>query len=197
MNSGTSLSTCEKSFDLAASINNVRDYKNKYWKDGQNTWKSFYEISRPRTDVTWSKDAPEVMSAPFVDPANAKIAKWLKDNIEDEFKTDSWNFELNFTADNAGTAYLQFKPNVTPHVTQGNIIVMDANSPIEEFSVKWTIRHEYGHILRLPDCYVEFYDEKEEVAVNYQLDVTDLMCSRSGDMNDRIYQELKRVYFNK
>ena len=71
----------------------------------------------------------------------------------------------------------------------------DANTPLEEYEVQWTIRHEFGHILRLPDYYVEFYDTHEDIAINYQLDTTDLMCSRAGDFNERIYTELKRVYF--
>lgn len=128
-------------------------------------------------------------------PDNQKIANWLKEHVEDEFKTDSWNFKMEYVNEGKDTAYLQFKPNVTPHVTKGNIIVMDANSPIEEYSVQWTIRHEYGHILRIPDCYIEFYDEKEEVAVSYQLDVTDLMCSRAGNFNKRLYELLKKHYY--
>lgn len=71
---------------------------------------------------------------------------------------------------------------------------MDSNTDIQEYGVRWTIRHEFGHILRLPDCYTEFYDTKEQVMVNYQLDTTDLMCSRAGLMNERIYQELKKHY---
>jgi hypothetical protein len=195
MNAGLSLSKCERAFNKAAQTAKVREFKNKYWSRGQATWDTFYNISKARTDVSWSKKTPHLMSAPFRNPNNPRIANWLKENIEAEFKTDTWNFELNFEQGAPGMAYLEFKPNVTPHVSGGNVVVMDANSPIEEFSVKWTIRHEYGHILRMPDCYVEFYDEKEEVAVNYQLDVTDLMCSRAGDMNDRIYNELKRVYY--
>ncbi len=195
MNSKNSLSTCESQFKRAAQSAKVREFKNKFWRAGQATWNSFYQISKPRTDVTWSPSSPNIMRAPFKDPKNTKIANWLKENIEDEFKTDTWNFELDFENGSPEMAYLKFETGVTPHVTKGNIIVMDTNSPIEEYSVKWTIRHEYGHILRMPDCYVEFYDETEEVVVNYQLDVTDLMCSRAGDMNDRIYKELKRVYY--
>ena len=33
-----------------------------------------------------------------------------------------------------------------------------------------------------------------EAYVNYQIDVNDLMCSRSGNMNERIFKELKRTY---
>jgi hypothetical protein len=71
---------------------------------------------------------------------------------------------------------------------------MDANSSLDEFDSQWTLRHEFGHVLGLPDCYHEFYDTKIEAYVNYQIDVTDLMCSRSGNMNERIFKELKRTY---
>jgi hypothetical protein len=137
------------------------------------------------------------MSIPFASLKDATISNWLKEHVEDEFKNATWNMEVHFKTQRPGMAYLEFKPNVTPHVTGGNIIVMDANTPIEEYSVQWTIRHEFGHILRFPDCYIEFYDEEEEVAVNYQLDVTDLMCSRAGDFNQRIFNEMKIVYFKK
>jgi hypothetical protein len=71
---------------------------------------------------------------------------------------------------------------------------MDSNQPIEEYESQWTIRHEFGHVLGLPDCYHEFYDVNARAYVNYQLDITDLMCSRAGNMNERIYKELKEAY---
>lgn len=194
-NNQYSIKACEKAFDSNRKKKNLKALKDQLWPAAMATWNSFFEIRNPRTDVTWNESEPNVMKAPFIDPKNEKISNWLKENIEDEFKTTTWNFELNFVEEGKDTAYLEFQPNVTPHVTRGNIIVMDANSPIEEYDVKWTIRHEYGHILRIPDCYIEFYDETEEVAVNYQLDVKDLMCSRAGDFNQRLYDELKRVYY--
>ena len=194
-NNQYSIKACEKAFESNRKKKNLKALKDQLWPAAMATCNSFFEIRNPRTDVSWDASEPNVMKAPFIDPKNEKISNWLKENIEDEFKTATWNFELNFVEEGKDTAYLEFQPNVTPHVTRGNIIVMDANSPIEEYDVKWTIRHEYGHILRIPDCYIEFYDETEEVAVNYQLDVKDLMCSRAGDFNQRLYDELKRVYY--
>tara|TARA_Y100000590_G_scaffold459130_1_gene615378 strand:- start:14913 stop:16211 length:1299 start_codon:yes stop_codon:yes gene_type:complete len=188
---------CSKKLKKAIKKNKVLDFKNKYWNGAIKNWNSFWIIKRPRKDVVWNSSAPNSMKVVFKDPKDSKIANWLKENIEDEFKTDTWQMEFNFKEDGSGLAYIKFKPGVTPHVSMGNIIVMDANAPIDRESVKWTIRHEYGHILRMPDCYFEFYDEEEGLAVNYQLDVTDLMCSRSGKMNERIYKELKRVYYKK
>ncbi len=71
---------------------------------------------------------------------------------------------------------------------------MDANQALEEYNAQWTIRHEFGHVLGLPDCYHEFYDVKLNAYVNYELDSSDIMCSRAGNFKPRIYQELKRVY---
>jgi hypothetical protein len=194
-NNNRSLNNCKRLLERRIAANGVLNFKNSFWTEAKATWDSFFKIKNRRTDVVWSKNAPDEMNVTFVDPDNDVIKDFLKDNIEDEFKTNSWNLNMSFKERGGGTAYIQFKPNVTPHVTGGNIIVMDANTSIEEYAVKWTIRHEYGHILRLPDCYVEFYDEAEEVAVNYQLDTTDLMCSRAGDFNQRIYLELKEKYF--
>lgn len=188
---------CLRKFIQYNDHNDLLGFKNKYMKNSKRVWDSYYVISNPRRDVVWNKNNPNLMNVIFKDPNNLEVATWLKDNVEEEFKREKlgWSLEMNYVTSGLGLAYLEFKPNVTPHVSGGNTLVMDANTPLEEWDSKWTIRHEYGHILRLPDCYFEFYDSKEKLMVNYQLDVTDLMCSRSGDMNDRIYQELKRVYF--
>ncbi|HAZ11848.1 MAG: hypothetical protein A2X86_07650 [Bdellovibrionales bacterium GWA2_49_15] len=188
-------SECEQSFVGSRSNNQVLGFKNRYWANAINAWNTFFKISNPRQDVDWTAVNAQRLSIEFRDPSNNRIRDFLKDNIEDEFKFGDWRLEMSFTNGGSGTAYLEFQPNVTPHVTGGNVIVMDANAPIEEYEVAWTIRHEYGHILRLPDCYVEFYDDTIESVVNYQLDTTDLMCSRAGNMNERIYLELKHAYF--
>lgn len=198
-NNYNSISRCKRELDRAAKSGDVLSYKKKYWQGAIRNWESFFKISNPRTDVEWKENTPGVMTVSFKDPRNPEIANWLKENIEDEFKfpLENWNLEMKFIRGGWSTAYIEFRKNVTPHVSGGNKIVMDANTDIQEYGVRWTIRHEYGHILRLPDCYHEFYDRSQNLMINYQFDVTDLMCSRAGLMNERIYQELKRVYFNK
>ena len=51
-----------------------------------------------------------------------------------------------------------------------------------QMNVQWTIRHEFGHVLGFPNCYLEFYDNDTATMVSYQLDVTNLMCSRRPDI---------------
>jgi hypothetical protein len=77
----------------------------------------------------------------------------------------------------------------------GDTITMDANRSLEEYSTRWTIRHEFGHVLGLPDCYIEFYDESRAVMVSYQIDITNLMCSRKGKLQERHVLELRKHYY--
>jgi hypothetical protein len=89
------------------------------------------------------------------------------------------------------------KEESTPHVNGlgGSEITMDAIRPLNDYSNRWTIRHEYGHTLGFPDCYVEFYDIDREMIVNYQLDLDNLMCSRRGHLQEKQFEELKENYF--
>jgi hypothetical protein len=181
---------CELSFKKAITGDNkLVQFKNTYWQNAKANWDGFFNITNPRSDITWHDNT---MSMPFKIPDSNLLQQWLKENVEDEFVYHGWHFVIDFVTN--AKAYLKFEPNITPHVIWGNIIVMDETTDIEEYEVKWTIRHEYGHILRLPDCYVEFFDVGINAAVNYQLDIDDLMCSRAGNMNKRIYDELRRVY---
>lgn len=189
---------CEREFKKYLGRDDLVGMKNRYWNRAKSVWNRFFQITGPRRDVTWSAKNPNEMRVPFKSISEQRIADWLKENVEGEFQRPlkNWEMLVDYKRGGWGTAKLKFQAGVTPHVTGGNTIVMDRNVSIDEYTVQWTIRHEFGHILRLPDCYVEFYDERAKLMINYQLDTTDLMCSRAGDMNDRIYNELKRVYFN-
>ena len=93
-------------------------------------------------------------------------------------------------------SFLVFEDGAVPHVNQvgGNTITLDANTPTDEYSVQWTLRHEFGHLLGFKDCYLEFYDHVEKQFVNYQLDLTDIMCSEAGNFTAHHSSELRRVY---
>jgi vacuolar-type H+-ATPase subunit C/Vma6 len=49
-------------------------------------------------------------------------------------------------------------------------------------------------VLGLPDCYVEFFDTEAKEFVNYQIDVTNLMCSRRGKIK-KIHYDVMREYY--
>lgn len=194
MNNTRNIKRCKSEVEDAFKKNEVAAFYSKHFPVATNVWNNFFKIpvGARRKDVRWSSGSATV---PFNTPELPKFGPYLKDNIEDEFRWKGWGLKINFGRYPSGP-YLRFEAGTVPHVNDlgGNEIVMDSNQPIEEYESQWTIRHEFGHVLGLPDCYHEFYDTSARAYVNYQLDITDLMCSRAGNMNERIFKELKEAY---
>ncbi len=198
INTVNQLSICQTEFTNALSKGTIAGFYTKYIGASKANWDHFFLIpgDAKRSDITWTSSNPNVMTVPFNTPTVARIQSYLSDNIQDEWKFNGWNLKLNFGSF-ANGPLIEFQTGVVPHVESvgGNVIVMDQNQSVEEYESQWTIRHEFGHVLGFLDCYVEFYDESLNAFVNYQLDTTDLMCSRAGNMKERLYTELKRAYF--
>ncbi len=190
-NNSLSQASCNKKLIKAISYKHLIEYKNLYWPMAEKNYQSFFEIDEPRKDI---KSTTSNMVIPFKVPESNRLQNWLQTNVENEFKFNGWQLKIDFITN--ALSHLEFESNTTPHVNDGNTIVMDKNTDIDEYEVKWVIRHEFGHVLRLPDCYIEFYDEALDAAVNYQIDTNDLMCSRAGNMNKRIYKKLLKSYGN-
>jgi hypothetical protein len=190
----TSQDKCKQEVDVFEKNNILSKLYLKYIGKAKETWDNFFQIPSHarRRDIVWSGKTATV---PFNTPTISKFIPYLQNNIEDEFRWNDWGLKINFGSFYFGPT-LVFQPGVVPHVNAlgGNQIVMDSNQPIEEYESQWTIRHEFGHVLGLPDCYHEFYDVAQDAFVQYQIDTTDLMCSRAGNMNERIYLELKQAY---
>lgn len=150
-----------------------------------------------RPEVRWltGKDGKPMVIAPFLDPGTAAVRSFLKDNIEDEWRFQDWHLEMPFQSTGA-IPKVVFRPGVTPNVNGlgGDTITMNSQQPLTEYDAQWTIRHEYGHVLGFPDCYVEFYESERNVIVNYQFDIENLMCSRRGHLQATHLEEMKRVY---
>jgi hypothetical protein len=150
-------------------------------------------VARP--EIRFEASTNPMLVAPFTDPGKDDVRHFLQDNIQDEWRFGNWHLELPFDT-GSNLAHVEFQPGVTPHVNGlgGNTIIMNATQPLTEYDAQWTIRHEYGHVLGFPDCYVEFYVPERKVIVNYQFDVEDLMCSRKGHIQERHVTELQKAY---
>ena len=185
---------CESVVQSGFTKNTLTDIYNRFYPAGQKLWTEFFDIpaSGIRKDIKWVGD---VMTVPFNTPTIPKFETYLRENIEDEFRFNNWKMLMNFGSFANGPRLI-FEAGVVPHVNGlgGNDITMDSNQPIEEYESQWTIRHEFGHVIGLPDCYHEFYDTTLQAYVNYQLDISDLMCSRAGNMTERIYHQLEKAY---
>ncbi len=158
----------------------------------QITFDEKFSVQKSRSDVRFQAD--HVLHVPFRDPLDEAVREFLRHNVEDEWKFGEWALKLIFGPDAA--AHIRFEAGVTPHVNGlgGDRITMNADQPLSEYDAQWAIRHEFGHVLGFPDCYVEFYDSEAEAMVTYQIDVTNLMCSRHGRLQERHVNELRRVY---
>lgn len=196
MNARLARKGCAQGVDGAVQKNSLEKFYQGYLKHGQRIWDGLMTI-QPRQrfrDVRWIDDKNvRVPFRPVQDPA---IADFLRVNLEDEWKFPGFQLYVDFNLKSADAVFVTWEPGVTPHVPYlgASEMVMDANAPITEYDVQWTIRHEFGHVLGLPDCYVEFYSDATQSIISYQIDTTDLMCSRRGAIKERHVEELKRAY---
>lgn len=196
-NGGTALSSCRTEFrNLVTQNKPLYPYYQKYVAAGQKLWGRYFQLAVKRPDVKWYHSLVEIMSVPFVKPSSPEVERFLTSNIQEEWQLPHWKLELSYQGSSPGTPYIVFEPGATPHVNAvgGNTITMDQNQPLTEYGVQWIIRHEFGHVLGFPDCYVEFYDSDEKRMVAYQLDISNLMCSRRGAIQATHYDEVKKHY---
>lgn len=197
--------TCQAAFDrVLARDGQPWSFHQDYVDAAAAHWDWYFHIPRSRSDVTWTAAQPGLFSVPFRDPGRAAVKNWLRTNIQDEWRwqdgSTPWQLVLAFQPGGSDdeVTHVNFVDGATPHVNgiAGNEITMDGNRNISEYTSRWTIRHEYGHVLGFPDCYIEFYDADAGEMISYQLDITNLMCSRRGHFQQQHFDELKRVYWH-
>jgi hypothetical protein len=199
INNGGPAATCTREVDAKiAGKNDLEAYYQQNQANAAETYNSYFRIpsSAPRPEFREEALAKgSRFLAPFQDPGTDEVRHFLQDNIQDEWKFGDWHLELPFQ-NNSELAHVEFEPDATPHVNGlgGDTITMNANQPLTEYDAQWTIRHEYGHVLGFPDCYVEFYVRERNVIINYQLDTANIMCSRLGHVKAENVSELRRAY---
>lgn len=198
MNSRRSARSCREDFQTSLDKSgSAKDFYTTHHHAAQRMYQAFFDIQNPRPEAIWDKNNPHLFLFPFTQHVNEEVNQWLADNIQDEWRLDSWELQLDFRPSGSKLAYVVFVPGATPNVDGlgGSRITMDANRSIHEYTSRWTIRHEYGHVLGFPDCYIEFYDSEAQVMINYQIDITNLMCSRRGKLQPLHLEELRQHYF--
>ncbi|MGK5081996.1 hypothetical protein WDW37_01730 [Bdellovibrionota bacterium FG-1] len=195
-NSGKSHSACGTALDRSITANGQPlSFHQLYQISARRMFDAFFRIQNSRADSRFDSSGL-VFNVPFTHPGEKSVQDWLQLNIEDEWRLQAFHLRLNFISGSFGTPEVVFEPGVTPHVDGlgGNTITMDANRSIQEYTTRWTIRHEFGHVLGYPDCYIEFYDTARKMMINYQIDTDNLMCSRRGKFLQMHLDELKRAY---
>lgn len=182
---------CDTLIEKAVRDNTLFDMFKKYQAAAQKSYETFFVVQVPRKDV---RGAQNSLSMPFKPSGITTIDQFVKVNVEDEWKWLAGKLNLNF--DNSAAANIRFVPGTVAYVDSigGDTITMDSQVAIDAWDSKWTIRHEYGHVLGFPDCYIEFWDDTEQAFVSYQFDLDNLMCSRAGKFNERNKSELFKAY---
>ncbi|MGZ3656545.1 MAG: hypothetical protein ACXVCS_13375 [Bdellovibrionota bacterium] len=195
---GDDISACQNSVDaMIKNGSDLEDYYEEKAPISAEIFSGYFTIPEgvARPEIRFEDGAQSRLIAPFTDPVKPEVRSFLQDNIQDEWRFQNWHLELPFSTADA-LPHVEFQPGVVPHVNQigGDTIILNATQPLTEYDAQWTIRHEFGHVLGFPDCYVEFYEKERNVIVNYQFDVDNLMCSRRGHIQERHVAELKRIY---
>jgi hypothetical protein len=146
----------------------------------------------PATEWT----SPNIIEVPFIDPKDQLMRSYLVENLQGEWRLFPFSLQVLFVPEHTFGVQVIWSPGITPHVPGlgADKIFMDSNAPLNQYDVQWTIRHEFGHVLGFPDCYIEFYDNELKAIVSYQIDTGDLMCSRRGHIKGRHVDEMERVY---
>lgn len=197
INTERSATGCRRKLDAAVSSGAVLAFYERYKLASKSIYNRFFAIPAGATysGLEWNKKNQNLAVAPFVNPVNDVYRHFLKFNLEQEWQFNDWKLEIQFT-NKSDAVEVHWEPGVTPHVPGlgSPNIYMDSNSLLSEWDVQWTIRHEFGHVLGLPDCYHEFYDDEKGVIISYQLDTTNLMCSRRGVLQEKHVKELERAY---
>lgn len=196
--SSDQITNCQR--EVQNQISQKKDLEGYYQQNApaaKQIYESYFTIPDgvARAEIRFEAPLAPRLLVPFTDPGKPEVRSFLQDNIQDEWRFQSWHLELPF-ATNSGLAHVEFLPGVVPHVNAlgGDTIILNSTQPLTEYDAQWTIRHEFGHVLGFPDCYVEFYESERNVIVNYQFDIDDLMCSRRGHIQERHVSELRRVY---
>ncbi len=194
-NSETPVADCATELTTALEKKATLAYYSKYLNQAASTYDDFFKAEHIRSDLKWNTDGI-LLTQDFVLPTIAKVTEWLKFNIEDEWKALNFQLRLNFVKANAVSPYLEFVKGVTPHVSgaQHEKITMDPDYSLDDYSTQWTIRHEFGHILGFPDCYLEFYEEETETMTYYTIETDNLMCAWGGVLQPNHVEQLRKAY---
>lgn len=189
------LATCKGELNSLKTNAQVKAYYESYLPASATTYREFFQVKPMREELKWNQSRT-VITQDFILPSITAIADWLKSNVEEEWKALNFQLLVNYKATDATTPFIDFQKGVTPNVSGStwNKITMDPDYSLDDFSTQWTIRHEFGHVLGFPDCYLEFYEPATEEMIYYTIEPDNLMCAWGGKLQPSHVSELQRVY---
>ncbi len=190
-------SPCISEVDAAISRGrNLNGLYDLYLPAAQKVWSSMFAIDEEhrRKNLTWRD---HVLEIPTLDEEANPLLHVAKGLIEGAWRDGVKSIQLRLlTSSQQDLLRFVLAPNVLAHASQlgGDQIVINSGANLKSSWTRANILHEFGHILGLPDCYVEFFDEMEQVMVTYGLDESNIMCSGSGRVHEVHWRALEEAY---
>lgn len=96
LNNGKTAAQCTPM--IQGEINAKRDLTplyNRWLVKAKATYDGYFMIQNARRDVGFRR--PELLTFPFRDPKKPDVLAFLRDNIEDEWRFDTWSLKMKFT----------------------------------------------------------------------------------------------------
>lgn len=180
---------CIKEFNKRKRRNKLFKYYNKYLPGAQRRYNRYFQITRPRSDMSFAGNS---YFLPFRPYADQEVQSWIERVVPQYWNHQGSQVELEENSE--AWAYMRFKKDVTPNVRSGNRLTM--NSDTFDYSLRdaKTFAHEIGHVLGFPDCYVEFYDPEVKAMIFYSIDPYNIMCNSSlGSVKEIHFHELQKL----
>lgn len=186
---------CKDMLNASISKNQLVKFYKNYVQYGEVTYENYFTLQKTRPEMKWNS-TKTILNSPFLTPERSDVQKWLKENVEDEWRGAGFNLNIDYKNNMSSIPRIEFKEGITAHVNSlgGDLISMEAEYPIETKGQKYTIRHEFGHVLGFQDCYLEFYDTNEKAMIYYEIDVDNIMCSRNGKLKPTHIEQLQKSY---
>jgi hypothetical protein len=171
-------------------------YFDQFWYLAEYWNKAHFEIApgrkNPLIQVDPLKRVIEFKVFYIKDP---KVRHFIKAQVEDEFKGQNWSSSVTFTR-NLKQAVVQVKFTKDKNPSHGDSTIhLAADEDLDSEIAKWTIRHEFGHVLGFKDCYLRFLDPlNPKQLLYYEMDLSHLMCTMYGKMTPQMNAEIQSVY---
>jgi hypothetical protein len=125
--------------------------------------------------------------------------KTLLKYVSDQWSNASYQlqFEVVNQTDIVGESVVTIlnTTNFNSYVPDNNTRVVYLSEKLDFLTKQKVLAHEFGHVLGFPDCYVEFFDDKEKELVYYEHSKTDtnIMCSLKSNVRapDQYLRQLR------
>lgn len=170
-----------KVYSQKKSMDEMIEYVNEYF--GFKFYTRYFALNGYKGGFKCEKDSDTVkMHVPWYEN-NQRNQSFIKRMLSRYFVSLDKKFQIVplFTnnPNTTDSVSIGFRDNVIPYVVNNGELRITMSSNLNDEMFVRLLGHEFGHIMGLPDCYVEMYDSHREELTYYELDTRNHMCSVS------------------